>query len=520
MVHLHNGSWRLAPAGCFAKAFSAAGTQRSGQGAFLFKFGAARVMLAPDKPGGRPMDFITRRRPIEPPAHAGHGLKPTLGWPHLVALGIGAIIGTGIYTLTGVAAGLAGPAVIVSFAVAGAVCACAALCYAEMATLMPQAGSAYTYSYAALGELIAWVIGWSLILEYTLVCSAVSVGWAGYASGLIQQAGWPIPAALLTGPETGGVVNLPAVFIALAVTGLLLVGTRESANVNFILVCVKLVALAAFVAITLPHFDPAHFTPFAPFGFGAEQIGDHKFGMMGAAAIIFFAFYGFDAISTAAEEAKDPRRDLTIGIVGSMVACTLIYMIVAAVALGASPFEVFSKSEEPLAFILRELNRPVSASLIAGAAVVAMPTVIMVFMFGQSRVFFAMARDGLLPRRLSRVGPRGVPTAVTVLTGVIAAVIAGVLPLSEIASLANAGTLAAFIATISAVLVLRRRLPDLPRVFKAPAVWLIGPLGLLGCAYLFTSLTAKTITFFFAWNAVGVVVYLLYGRARSGLAQA
>ena len=181
---------------------------------------------------------------------------------------------------------------------------------------------------------------------------------------------------------------------------------------------------------------------------------------------------------------------------------------------------MFSKSEEPLAFILRELNRPVSASLIAGAAVVAMPTVIMVFMFGQSRVFFAMARDGLLPRRLSRVGPRGVPTAVTLLTGAIAAVIAGVLPLSEIASLANAGTLAAFIATIAAVMVLRRRLPDLPRVFKAPAVWLIGPLGLLGCAYLFTSLTAKTITFFFAWNAVGVVVYLLYGRARSGLAQA
>lgn len=466
------------------------------------------------------MSFITRRRPIEPPhGHAGQ-LKPTLGWPHLVALGIGAIIGTGIYTLTGVAAGLAGPAVILSFAVAGAVCACAALCYAEMATMMPQAGSAYTYSYAALGELIAWIIGWSLILEYTLVCSAVSVGWAGYASGLIQQAGWPIPASLLTGPETGGIINLPAVFIALVVTALLLVGTRESATVNFVLVCVKLVALAAFVAITLPHFDASHFTPFAPFGFGAEQIGDHKFGMMGAAAIIFFAFYGFDAISTAAEEAKDPRRDLTIGIVGSMVACTLIYMIVAAVALGASPFEVFSKSEEPLAFILRELGQPQAAALIAGAAVVAMPTVIMVFMFGQSRVFFAMARDGLLPRRLATVGKRGVPSAVTILTGVIAAGIAGFLPLSEIASLANAGTLAAFIATITAVMVLRRRAPNLERVFKAPLVWIIGPLGLVGCAYLFTSLTAKTIIFFFVWNAIGVLVYLAYGRTKSRLAQA
>ncbi|MES2897220.1 MAG: amino acid permease [Pseudomonadota bacterium] len=465
------------------------------------------------------MSFVTRRRAMEAPHHeGGHKLKATLGWAHLMALGIGAIIGTGIYTLTGVAAGLAGPAVILSFAVAGAVCACAALCYAEMATLMPQAGSAYTYSYVTLGEMAAWVIGWSLILEYTLVCSAVAVGWAGYASGLIQQAGWPVPAYLLSGPEAGGLVNLPAVFIALLVTSLLLVGTRESATVNFILVCVKLVALAAFVALTLPSFDAGHFTPFAPFGFGAQDIDGTKFGVMGAAAIIFFAFYGFDAISTAAEEAKNPRRDLTIGIVGSMVACTLIYMIVAAVALGASPYDVFSKSEEPLAFILRELNQPVAASLIAGAAVIAMPTVIMVFMFGQSRVFFAMARDGLLPRSLARVNKRGVPSAVTILTGVIAAIIAGALPLSQIAALANAGTLAAFIATILAVMVLRRRAPTLERLFKTPAIWLIGPLGLVGCVYLFTSLTAKTMLFFFAWNAIGVAVYLLYGRAKSRLA--
>lgn len=466
------------------------------------------------------MSFITRRRAIEAPEHeAGqHRLKATLTWPHLVALGVGAIIGTGIYTLTGVAAGLAGPAVILSFAVAGAVCACAALCYAEMASLMPQAGSAYTYSYATLGELIAWVIGWSLILEYTLVCSAVSVGWAGYASGLIEQAHWAVPKALLAGPEAGGFVNLPAVFIALAVTGVLLLGTRESATVNFVLVCVKLVALAGFVAITLPSFDASHFHPFAPFGFGAHEIDGKKYGVMGAAAIIFFAFYGFDAISTAAEEAKNPKRDLTIGIVGSMVLCTLIYMVVAACALGASPFNVFSKSAEPLAFVLRELHQPAAASIIAGAAVVAMPTVIMVFMFGQSRVFFAMARDGLLPKALARVGKRGVPSAVTILTGVIAAVIAGVMPLSEIASLANAGTLAAFIATILAVLALRRRAPDLERTFTTPWVWVVGPAGVLGCVYLFTSLAAKTMIFFAVWNLIGVVVYLLYGRTKSRLA--
>ncbi|MBJ7412998.1 MAG: amino acid permease [Phenylobacterium sp.] len=461
------------------------------------------------------MSFITRRKPIEQ-AHAERHLKPTLGWPHLMALGIGAIIGTGIYTLTGVAAGLAGPAVILSFAVAGAVCACAALCYAEMASLTPQAGSAYTYSYVTLGEGLAWVIGWSLILEYTLVCSAVSVGWSGYASGLIRQAGWGVPEAILA----GGVVDLPAIFIALAVTGMLLVGTRESATVNFILVCVKLVALAAFVAFTLPAFDAANFQPFAPFGFGAHDIDGTKFGVMGAAAIIFFAFYGFDAISTAAEEAKNPKRDLTIGIVGSMAVCTLIYMVVAAVALGAVPFGLFSKSPEPLAFVLKELGKPGAAAIIAGAAVVAMPTVIMVFMFGQSRVFFAMARDGLLPRRLATVGRRGVPTAVTILTGVIAAIISGFMPLDEIASLANAGTLAAFIATAFAVMVLRRRSPELERPFRTPLVWVIGPAAVLGCLYLFTSLTVKTIAFFFIWNAIGVAAYLLYGRAKSRLAEA
>jgi basic amino acid/polyamine antiporter, APA family len=468
------------------------------------------------------MSFVTRRKSIEfgAPADGGHHLKATLGWPHLVALGVGAIIGTGIYTLTGVAAGLAGPAVILSFAIAGAVCACAALCYAEMASLTPQAGSAYTYTYVTLGEGIAWVIGWSLILEYTLVCSAVSVGWSGYASGLIQQANLPVPASFLMGPEAGGIINLPAIFIALLVTGMLLIGTRESATVNFILVCVKLVALAGFVALTLPHFDASHFQPFAPFGFGAHEIDGRKFGVMGAAAIIFFAFYGFDAISTAAEEAKNPKRDLTIGIVGSMALCTIIYMVVAAAALGALPYDVFSRSPEPLAFVLKELGRPGSAALIAGAAVVAMPTVIMVFMYGQSRVFFAMARDGLLPRRLATVSRRGVPRAVTVLTGVIAAVIAGIMPLSEIASLANAGTLAAFIATAFAVMVLRVRSPDLVRPFTTPFVWVIGPAAVAGCLYLFTSLSAKTIIFFFLWNVVGVVAYLLYGREKSRLAEA
>jgi APA family basic amino acid/polyamine antiporter len=304
----------------------------------------------------------------------------------------------------------------------------------------------------------------------------------------------------------------------MVVTGMLLVGTRESATVNFVLVCVKLAALAAFVAFTLPSFDVAHFQPFAPFGFGAQEIDGKKFGMMGAAAIIFFAFYGFDAISTAAEEAKNPRRDLTIGIVGSMVLCTLIYMVIAACALGAVPFGVFSKSPEPLAFVLKQLGQPGAAAIIAGAAVVAMPTVIMVFMFGQTRVFFAMARDGLLPRSLARVNQRGVPAAVTVVTGLIAATFAGLVPLDEIASLANAGTLAAFIGVALSVMVLRRRAPGLSRPFVTPAVWVVAPLTIAGCVYLFTSLQTQTMVFFFAANALGVVFYMLYGRTRSRLA--
>jgi basic amino acid/polyamine antiporter, APA family len=469
------------------------------------------------------MNFATRRKSIDAMASAHHGrnLKPSLSWPHLVALGVGAIVGTGIYTLTGVSAGLAGPGVIFSFAIAGAVCACAALAYAEMSTLIPETGSAYTYSYTALGELFAWVVGCSLMLEYTLVCSTVSVGWSAYLSGVVvSQLGVHIPHALLAGPLAGGVINLPAMLVALGVAGVLLLGARESANINFVLVLIKLVALAAFVALTLPAFKASHFNPLTPFGFVAHVGPDGvKRGVMAAAAIIFFAFYGFDAISTAAEEAKNPARDLTIGIVGSMLICTLIYMVVAACAIGASPYRVFSKSSEPLAFILRSLDHPLAASLIAGAAILALPTVIMVFMYGQSRVFFAMARDGLLPEGLSRVNARGVPAVVTMFTGVVAAIVAGLAPLDLLAAAANAGTLLAFIATAACMMVLRRTDPGRARPFRCPLPWLIGPAAILGCLYLFSSLPLTAVVVFFSWNALGLVVYLIYGRISSRLAR-
>ncbi|HEY8573742.1 amino acid permease [Phenylobacterium sp.] len=467
------------------------------------------------------MSFVTRRKPVEPVASQdGRDLKKTLSWPHLVALGVGAIIGTGIYTLIGVGAGQAGPAVIVSFAIAGAVCAFAALCYAEMATLMPHAGSAYTYSYAGMGELVGWVIGTSLILEYTVVCAAVAVGWSGYAQGFLESRGWGLPEMLAAGPggDPAGLINLPAVVIILLVTGMLMVGTRESATVNAWLVVFKVVALAAFVVLALPAFDPANFQPFMPFGFNAHEEADGiKRGVMAAAAVIFFAFYGFDAISTAAEEAKNPGRDLTIGIVGSMLACAAIYMIVAGAALGASHFTVFAKSGEPLAFILRAHGHDLAAVLIAAAAVIALPTVIMAFMFGQSRVFFAMSRDGLLPRGLSLVDKRGVPAAVTLFTGLFAAAIAGFVPLQRLAEVANAGTLAAFIGTALAMMILRRQRPDLARPFKTPLWWLVGPLAVAGCLYLFWSLADFTKLFFFAFNGLGLIVYLLYGRVKSRL---
>src|SRR5690242_9478325 len=392
-----------------------------------------------------------------------HRLKKSLSWPHLVALGVGAIVGTGILTLIGVGAGKAGPAVILSFAIAGVICACAALAYAEVATMIPASGSAYTYSYVVFGELIAWMIGVALILEYTLVVSAVAVGWSGYAAGFLKSIGLGLPDALIQGPELGGVINLPAIFIIWVVAGLLIAGTRESATVNAILVVIKMAALALFIAVCLPVFDPSHFHPFMPYGFPRSGPSGSEVGVMAAAAIIFFAFYGFDAIATAAEETKNPGRDLKIGIVGSMIACVLIYMAVAAAAIGALAYTRFADSPEPLALILREIGQDGAAKFLAVSAVIALPTVILAFFYGQSRIFFVMARDGLIPRGLARVSGRGSPVRITIFTAIVVAVLAGLIPLADLAALANAGTLTAFIAVTVCMLIMRRRAPDAER---------------------------------------------------------
>jgi APA family basic amino acid/polyamine antiporter len=447
--------------------------------------------------------------------HDGQALPRTLSWPHLIAMGVGAIVGTGILTLIGIGADKAGPAVLLSFLIAGFVCACAALAYAEMASMIPASGSAYTYSYVVMGEVFAWIIGWSLILEYSLVVSAVAVSWSGYAAPLLN--GWAgVPMALMQAPHAGGVANLPALFIIAVVAALLIAGTRKSASLTMILVAVKLSALAVFVWFALPHFDAANLQPFSPYGFARNMGADGvERGIMAAAAIIFSAFYGFDAIATAAEETRNPKRDLAIGIIGSMFACAAIYTIIALAALGATPFTAFANSPEPLAMILREINQPGAARFLAVTAVLTLPTVIMAFFYGQSRIFFVMARDGLLPHSLSGVSKGGRPIRITLFTVAIVGAISLFLPLDEIVALANAGSLVAFTAVAACMLIMRRRAPDATRGFRTPMAWVIGPIAIGGCLYLLASLPQKTHLWFLFWNLAGIAVYLAYGRRHS-----
>jgi APA family basic amino acid/polyamine antiporter len=396
-----------------------------------------------------------------------------------------------------------------------------------MATMIPASGSAYTYSYVVIGELIAWIVGWSLILEYSLVVSAVAVGWSGHAAPPLMEYWHGFPAALTHAPvieaslrpfsfhivEAG--FNLPAVVIIALVAGLLIGGTRESATLNAILVVVKVVALLVFIAVALPYFNADNFHPFMPYGFPKSGPIGAEHGVMAAAAVIFFAFYGFDAIATASEEAKNPGRDLSIGIVGSMLICVILYMAVGATAVGALSYKVIASSPEPLALVLRELGRTGAARYLELSAVIALPTVILAFFYGQSRIFFVMARDRLLPAGLARVSRRGSPVRITLFTAIIVAAIAALFPLDEIVKLANAGTLAAFIAVATCMLIMRVREPRRERKFRAPLAWLVGPFAILGCLYLFFSLSITTQIWFLIWNAIGLAVYFLYSARRS-----
>jgi APA family basic amino acid/polyamine antiporter len=331
----------------------------------------------------------------------------------------------------------------------------------------------------------------------------------------MESIGAPLPLALVQGPALGGIVNLPAIFIIAVVAGLLMLGTKESATVNALLVLVKIAALIVFVVVAFPYFDAAKFEPFMPYGFSKSGLPGAEVGVMAAAAIIFFAFYGFDAIATAAEETKNPGRDLSIGIVGSMLICVVIYMAVAAAAIGAVTYTRFANSPEPLALILRQLGQPGAAAYLAASAVIALPTVILAFLYGQSRIFFVMARDGLLPRGLATVSGRGSPVRITVFTAIVVAILAGLIPLDELAALANAGTLTAFIAVAVCMLIMRRRAPDAPRKFRTPLAWPVGLVAILGCAYLIYSLPQTTQIYFVIAHVLGLAFYFLYAGRHS-----
>jgi basic amino acid/polyamine antiporter, APA family len=447
-------------------------------------------------------------------------LRRSLGPLQLTMLGIGAVIGTGIFVLTAIGAERAGPGLMLSFVIAGCVCGFAALAYAEMSAMVPVSGSAYTYSYAVMGEFIAWIVGWNLILEYAVSAAAVAVGWSGYMSGLLDSLGMPLPLALKAGMFAvhGGGVNLLAMGSVIAVTLLLIVGTRTSATVTSVLVLVKLIALAAFIFLVMPKIDWAHFTPFMPFGFGSHEVDGMAKGVMAAAALIFFAYVGFDAVATAAEETRNPNRNVPIGILASLAVCTLLYVLVAAGAVGSTPYQQLVGNTEPLAYILRHLGFPTTGNLVALAAVVALPTVVLMMLFGQARIFFVMSRDGLLPEVFSRVHPRfQTPHVITAVTGLVVAVVAGLFSVAEIAELSNTGTLFAFVAVSVAVVVLRRTQPERPRPFRCPAVNIVGPLAILGCLYLFVSLPQIAQLRFWIWTFLGVLLYVFYGYRRSPL---
>jgi basic amino acid/polyamine antiporter, APA family len=456
-------------------------------------------------------------------------LKRQLGAWELVMLGIGAIIGTGIFVLTAVAASKAGPGMLWSFVVAGVVCLLTALIYAEIASMVPVSGSAYTYSYAVLGEIIAWMVGWALILEYAVAAGAVAVGWSGYINGLLNSIGWGLPIALTAGPAdtitladgtvAKGTFNLLAFLVALFVTWLLVIGTSKSAKFTAVLVVAKLVALTAFIAIALPAVQSANFEPMLPNGWGTPLSG---IGVLGAAASIFFAYVGFDAVSTAAEETKNPQRNIPIGLIGSLVICTVFYLLVAysaTGAVGAQPGGALSQSKEPLAFVLRELGWPNLGNWVGIAAILALPSVVLMMMFGQTRILFTMSRDGLLPAKLSDVHSRfHTPYVITIITGIAVALFAAMFPVGMLADISNSGTLFAFFVVALGVMVLRTRQPNRERHFRVPMIWVVGPLAMAGCLLLFFSLGLYTVKLFAIWAVIGIVIYFAYSRRHSHLA--
>ncbi|TWI67308.1 APA family basic amino acid/polyamine antiporter [Pseudoduganella lurida] len=439
------------------------------------------------------------------------GLKKVLGPFDLILMGIGAIVGTGIFVLTGTGALTAGPALTLSFIIAALACGFAAMCYAEFASTVPVAGSIYTYSYATLGELVAWMIGWDLMLEYGLATSAVSVGWSGYFQSLISGFGLHLPTALTAAPGAvpGAVTyfNLPAFLIMIVLTAMLSWGMRESARLNNVMVAIKVAVVLLFIVVGARHVEPANWQPFMPYG--------HT-GVLSAAAIVFFAFIGFDAVTSAAEEVKRPERDLPIGIIGSLAGCTILYVIVSAIMTGIVPYAQFKGVDHPVSLALKYAGENWVAGFVDLGAILGMTTVILVMAYGQTRIIFAMSRDGLLPKRLSSIHPKhGTPYLATWIVGVVFGLLAALVPLDVLTELINIGTLAAFSLVSIAVIVLRKKRPDLHRAFRCPGVPVIPLLAVAFCFVLMAYLSLTTWIAFGVWLALGLVVYFTYARHHS-----
>ncbi len=492
------------------------------------------------------MSQLFQRKPIADlivdEADASRSLKRVLGAGDLIMLAIGAVIGAGIFGAIGTAAAgqvapdgtviryAAGPALVFSFILLGGACALAALCYAELAAMIPQAGSAYAYSYATLGELVAWIIGWDLMLEYAVGNVAVAISWGDYFNSLMRSAGVDLPVFLTTGyrtallssnpdvhnllntaPHVLGIpilINVPAFAIVMLITWLLLRGARESARANTIMVVIKLVVLALFIGVGMMSITPANYTPFAPNGF----TGIHQ-----GAAIVFFAYIGFDAISTAAEETRNPQRNLPIGILGGLAICTVIYVVVGAVITGMVPYTELGVAD-PLARALELTGYSGVSAIVSFGAAISMSAVLLVFQYGQPRIFFSMARDGLLPEWVARVDPKTrIPYTATLITGVLVAIASMFGDAAETYDLTNVGTLFAFALVCAGVLVLRVKEPNRVRPFKVPFVWVIAPLGVAACLFIMVGLPTQAWERFGIWLAIGSVIYALYGYEHSKL---
>ncbi|MFZ9387019.1 MAG: amino acid permease [Chitinophagaceae bacterium] len=460
-----------------------------------------------------------------------HTLKKTLGAKGLIALGIGAIIGAGLFSITGLAAANhAGPAITISFIVAGLGCLFAGLCYAEFASMIPVAGSAYTYSYATMGEFIAWIIGWDLVLEYAVGAATVGISWSRYLVVFLEGLNIYLPQELTAGPWSGGIINVPAVFIIVLMSLLLIRGTRESATVNAIIVALKVSVVLVFIFLGWQFINTDNYTPYIPKNTG--KFGDFGFsGIIRAAAIVFFAYIGFDAVSTAAQEAKNPKRDMPIGILGSLAICTLLYILFAHVMTGVTPYTSFAGQNgiAPVAEAIKHmgnpdasgivqpaypwLNRAIVVAILAGYA-----SVILVMLMGQSRVFFSMSKDGLIPRIFSSVNPKTqTPAKSNLLFMLFVSTFAAFLPPDVVGEMTSIGTLFAFILVCAGVWVMRVKMPELPRAFKTPLVPLVPILGIITCLFMMVFLPMDTWIRLLVWMLIGLDIYLVYGARHSKL---